>query len=170
MASLAIINDIILLGRETIVECGSGNSSVFAARALAHYGSPGRIHSIDHDPRWANQTCDAIAAEHLQPWANVICAPLVDNWYDRTLLPRVRDIDLLIVDGPPAHERGTETARQAALDEFSMYIQPGATVLLDDTRRRGERIVPAAWEDRYNVKFHPHPGGCAMASWPRGNP
>lgn len=165
---LAIVNEIILNERQMIVECGSGNSTVFAARALSQGERNAHIYSVDHDPRWAMLTNTAIAREGLQSWASVTCAPLVDGWYDRTLLPQIEDIDLLVVDGPPAVKAGNETARLPALYEFSERLKPRATIVLDDCRRKGEKRVLAAWEKSYAVTFNEQRGGYATATWPRG--
>src|SRR6476646_2523828 len=148
-AILAIVSDIVINDHHVILEFGSGNSTVFAARALSHHGIRGHVHSVDHDPAWAALTARAIARESLQPWASVTCAPLVDGWYDKLRLPTVEAIDLLVVDGPPAFERGTETAREPALDVFRERLSRNATIVLDDSWRRGEKRVMAGWQQRH---------------------
>jgi rhodanese-related sulfurtransferase len=165
-AILAIATDIVINQRRVVVECGSGNSTLFAARALAQHGIDGHVHSLDHDPAWADLTARAIAREDLQRWASVTCAPLVDDWYDRELLPAVDGIELLVVDGPPAYDRKIETSRQPALDVFWGRLAPGATIVLDDAGRRGEKRVIAAWQERHGIEFSHEPGGHAVARLP----
>lgn len=165
-AILAIATDIAINQRRVIVECGSGNSTLFAARVLAQHGIDGHVHSLDHDPAWADLTTRAIARESLQQWASVTCAPLVGNWYDRNLLPAVDGIELLVVDGPPAYSRDIETSRQPALDVFWNRLAPGATIVLDDSGRRGEKRVIDAWQKRHGIEFSHQPGGHAVARVP----
>lgn len=165
-AILAMASDIVIHRRRVIVECGSGNSTIFAARALSQHGIGGHVHSVDHDPAWADLTNRAIARENLERWASVTCAPLVDDWYDRALLPAVDGIELLVVDGPPAYARAIETSRQPALDVFWDRLAPGATVMLDDSGRQGERRVIAAWEKRRGIEFRHERGGYALARVP----
>lgn len=165
-AILAIASDIVINRRRVIVECGSGNSTIFAARALSQHGIDGHVHSIDHDPAWADLTARAIARESLEQWASVTCAPLVDDWYDRDVLPDVRGIELLVVDGPPAYARAIETSRQPALDVFWDRLAPGATVMLDDSGRPGERRVIAEWEKHHGIEFRHRRGGHALARLP----
>jgi len=162
-AILAITGDIVTNRRRVIVECGSGNSTVFAARALAQHEISGHIHSIDHDRTWAHLTARAIIRENLQQWASVTCAELVDGWYDRDRLPVVDGIDLLVVDGPPAFGSKIQMAREPALDVFWDRLAPGATVVLDDSGRQGEKRVIAAWQERHGIEFRHQRGGHAVA-------
>lgn len=161
-AILAIASDIVINQRRVIVECGSGNSTIFAARVLSQHGIDGHVHSLDHDPAWADLTARAIARENLQPWATVTCAPLVDGWYDSTRLPVVDGIDLLVVDGPPAFDSEIEMAREPVLDVFWDRLAPGATIILDDSGRRGEKRVIAAWRERHGIELRHQRGGHAI--------
>jgi predicted O-methyltransferase YrrM len=163
-AILAIVSDIAINRRRSVVECGSGKSTVYAARVLAQHGLDGHVHSLEHDPRWAEQTAGALARDGLERWATVIYAPLVEGWYDRVWLPEVASIDLLVVDGPPAWTQGTERAREPALDTFGGLLAPGATIVVDDAWRPGERAVIAAWERRHGLSFHVEPGRYAVAT------
>jgi SAM-dependent methyltransferase len=162
IAILKIVNDIVVNQRRVVVECGSGNSTIFAARAMSQHDISGFIHSIDHHPGWAAVTSRALVRENLQQWASVTCAPLVDGWYDPTLVPDVQDVDMLIVDGPPAHDPEIATAREPALRHFIRTLAPGATILLDDSRRSGERRVLSAWREDYRVKLSHQRGGYAI--------
>jgi len=161
-AILAVLSEIVINQRCTIVECGSGNSTVFAARLFAQHELDGHVHSLDHDGDWAALTARAIAREKLERFATVTHAPLVDGWYDTTRVPDCRDIDLLVIDGPPAYERGLERAREPALDFFWDRLAPGAAVILDDAGRNSERGVLAAWEERHAIRFRSQPGGHAV--------
>jgi predicted O-methyltransferase YrrM len=163
-AILAIVSDIAINRRRSVVECGSGNSTVYAARVLAQHGVDGHVSSLDHDPRWAEQTARALERDGLERWATITYAPLVDGWYDRAWVPAVEAIDLLVVDGPPAWTPGTERAREPALDVFGERLGPGATIILDDAWRPGERAVIGAWERRHGLTFHVEPGRYAVAT------
>lgn len=167
-AILAVLSDIVNEDRRAIVECGSGNSTVYAARLLAQRGAEAHVHSLEHDAGWLQRTREALAAEGLDEWATVTHAPLRDGWYDRDVLPAVDRIDLLVVDGPPGWDAATDQeipgAREPALDAFAGRLVPGATVILDDSDRPGEQRVLAAWEARHPVRFHAEPGGYAVAT------
>jgi predicted O-methyltransferase YrrM len=163
-AILSIVNDICINNRVAILEFGSGNSTVFAARALAQLGA-GQLVSLDHDQRWAEATRAALEREGLEKWATVTHAPLVDDWYDRDRLPTPTEIDLLVIDGPPAFAKEKETARQPALDVFHDVLVDGATIVLDDSRRPGERQVVERWHQSHGIKLRDMPGGQAIGKW-----
>jgi predicted O-methyltransferase YrrM len=147
--------------RESIVECGSGLSTVVIARLLRERGS-GSLYALEHDPAWARQTRDALEREALADWARVIDAPLRADplaqpgcpWYDRASLTRLpQRIDLLLVDGPPAGEPKLGRSRYPALPALAPRLAPGAVVILDDIQRPGERWVLGRWEAEHAIRF-----------------
>lgn len=138
-------------GRETIVECGSGESTVAIARTLQRRGS-GRLHSLEHDPRWHAATAARLSEAGVGSRVELLLAPLRDGWYDRAALDRLPvAIDLLLVDGPPAHLAGE--IRYPALPLLGDRLNPGAAVILDDIDRPGERRVVERWARELPVAF-----------------
>lgn len=162
-AILGVLTDLRVYDRQSIVECGSGNSTIFVARLIAQRGS-GHITTLEHDPAWAAVTRRLLDEQGLTQWAHVALAPLVDGWYDVTRVPRVPPIDLLVVDGPPAWARDTQKARAPALDYFADRLTVDATVILDDAHRRGERRVVAQWSADHGRRFRLEPGGFAISA------
>jgi hypothetical protein len=75
-------------------------------------------------------------------------------WYDLGDGDRVpTEIDLLVVDGPPAFDPGHGARREPALAWFEDRLVAGASVILDDIDRPGERAVLAAWEKAGDWRF-----------------
>ena len=149
-------------GPRRIVECGCGRSSVVVARALRKLGG-GSLHSLEHDPAWA-QLCRAqLAAEGLTEIATVIEAPLQDHplcrpgclWYAGWAVAQLPDsgVELLLVDGPPAGEPAIGRSRYPALPGLAERLTAGAVVVLDDAGRVGERWVIDRWEDEFGMSF-----------------
>jgi hypothetical protein len=161
-ALLAVLNDTVINDRRSIVECGSGNSTVYTARLLRQLGR-GHITTIDHDERFAQVTRDALAREGLEDVATVACAPLVDGWYDPRQIPECHATDLLVVDGPPSYDEARRLARAPALGYFAASLVEGATVFLDDARRAGERDVLSRWERESGRTFVEERGGYAVS-------
>jgi predicted O-methyltransferase YrrM len=162
-AILAILTDIEINERKALVECGSGNSTVYSARLLRVRGE-GHLTSIDNDPDWAALTRRLLEREGLSEWATVVDAPLVNGWYDKTKIPAIADVDLLVVDGPPAFRADIRRAREEALDHFAGQMTLNSTVILDDARRKGEQIVMEQWTDRHGRKFRTERGGHAISA------
>ncbi len=152
-------------GRRTVVECGSGRSTVVIARFLRELGG-GSVHSLEHDPAWAQLTRMRLAAEGLAAIATVIEAPLSAHplappgcrWYAPWALRELPEgLDLLLVDGPPAGEEPIERSRYPALPALAGRFAPDATVILDDVGRAGERWVLERWEAEHTIRFERRP-------------
>lgn len=155
-AGLVIVcNEVVHGGCELIVECGSGASTVVLARLLRERGS-GSLVAIEHDAGWAGRVADLLRREALGDIARVALAPLAGDppWYAGTALEELPPaIDLLVVDGPPAYADGDERSRAPALPFFETRLASGATVILDDLQRPGEREVLAGWEAETRWRF-----------------
>ena len=134
----------------TVVEFGSGASTVYIATALRKNGV-GRIVSIDHDEGYGSATLQMLAARGLEEYATVRIAPLVPvivanrpfAWYDPLLLSLPKSIDMVIVDGPPGYSE--PGARYPALPFVAQSLAPGAVVLLDDLNRPDEDWAFGQW-------------------------
>lgn len=155
---VAVLNDIHVRGRTTIVECGGGVSTAFVARLLERLGA-GHLTTFEHDAGWAAWLQRALAREGLSHRVDVVHAPLAPHplswdapWYDGIALPEA-PIELLLVDGPPAFHPGTEHARYPALPALADRLSPNATIVLDDVHRPGEQDVLARWEAEHDVLF-----------------
>jgi len=143
-----------------VVECGSGYSTVVLARILQDRG--GCLVSLEHDSIWARRVTDALATSGLSAVATVVLAqleahPLGHNglqWYAEDavrLLPE--QIDVLLVDGPPAFTMETALSRYPTLPALRGHLTADATVLLDDIDRHGELEILEAWEREGNFRF-----------------
>jgi predicted O-methyltransferase YrrM len=152
---VVVCNAIVHRNRTRVVECGSGVSTVVLARLLRRRGA-GSLVAIEHDGDWAELVGDLLRRESLHEIARVVHAPLEGDppWYAREQLAALpAEVDLLVVDGPPACEAGDEHRRAPALEFFEPRLVPGATVVLDDVARQGERDVLAAWEAGSDWRF-----------------
>lgn len=140
--------------RRTMLECGSGASTLWTAAALRHRGNGGHVWSLESDAAYAEITRENLKRHGLDAWATVIDAPLVDTpvaelgtvqpWYDLTGWPGdVADADLLFVDGPPGVT--VRMARFPAVPRLLPSLRDGAFVVLDDTNRPQEREVVRRW-------------------------
>lgn len=166
---LALLERLVGEGRSTVVECGSGLSTVTIARALGGIDA-GHVHSLEHIPAWADATRTALADQDLAEFANVIDAPLVDGWYDPAALDHLpeRGIDLLLVDGPPAGGPGIHQSRYRALPALADRLAPNAAVVLDDADRDGERRVLDRWLAEYPLRLDRAAAGLALTVYVQG--
>ena len=151
--NLSVVNDILNTRKPTvIVELGSGISTILVAQWLKSQGR-GRITSFDHQRLWAEKCSFYLAQNGLERFAEVRTAPLADAglvaepryWYQLDdQIDDLNDIELLIVDGPPAGE-ANPFGRLPALYKFHERLSKNATVFIDDGSRIGERRVVEKW-------------------------
>ncbi|SMF58782.1 Methyltransferase domain-containing protein [Tistlia consotensis] len=158
----------------TIVECGSGVSTIVQAQACRLNGV-GHVYSLDHDPAFAAATRRTLSDFGLAEWATVIDAPLVERavagqrcrWYDLGGLSEDLAIDLLFVDGPPALPHA-EQARFPAGPLLFPRLAPGASVILDDAGRPGEQVIVRRWAEAFSFaeRSHDCEKGCVELGFP----
>jgi len=135
-----------------IVECGSGVSTVWLALAAKQYG--GRVIALEHQHQYAEQTRQDLVMHGLGAIAEVRDAPLEDvevmgetqRWYAAIAWKSLRDIDLLLVDGPP--KATGPHARYPAVPLLLSAFAPHATIVVDDVHRKEEREILALWNER----------------------
>ncbi|WP_277209333.1 class I SAM-dependent methyltransferase [Isoptericola croceus] len=131
-----------------VVECGSGTSTVWLARAVQESG--GHLVTLEHSEEYLAATRAQLEAHDVADVVDLRHAPLVPTttergeytWYgvDTTGLD---GIDLLLVDGPP----GTTgpLARYPAMPTFADSLADGAVVVVDDVSRADERDMVEHW-------------------------
>jgi Methyltransferase domain len=156
----------------TIVECGSGTSTVVMAQLLNALGQAGHIYAIEnHVP-----TIDAVRAQlrrhDLERFVTLVAAPLAErqfpgfeavfHWYDLGTDAVPAAIDLLIVDGP--YSMVNEYARYPAGPELFPKLSRDAHVFVDDTGREEELHMLRSWRRLYpdlGIRHLPAEKGCA---------
>ncbi|MDR2080481.1 MAG: class I SAM-dependent methyltransferase [Campylobacteraceae bacterium] len=152
---------------QKIVEFGSGVSTIVICDALRQNGE-GLLYSIDHLEHFGAQTLQNIKKESLENFIDLRIAPLEfwqgehmysgqepAFWYQRKCIDDIRDIDLLIVDGPPGLT--CPFARYPAVPALYGRLSPNAKVWIDDANRNEEKEICKTWADKYNmnVEFFP---------------
>ena len=175
-AIAALLNDIQINNRLTVIECGSGISTFFLAKALSKKEGA-RLATIDHDGNFLNIVRSWLREGGCDHRVDFVCAPLEKlpkvfgdgDWYDTTALNRLFEspdspwrtatIDVLVVDGPPAWEKGREKARFPAVPFFKSRLSNSCSVFLDDIDRFGEREVAKTWESELGISMSAFPGG-----------
>ncbi|MEF7616856.1 class I SAM-dependent methyltransferase [Aquincola sp. MAHUQ-54] len=131
-----------------IVECSSGVSTIVAARCLQQLGA-GHVWSLEHEEQYAQKTRDMLVRYGLSDWATVLHAPLQTThtstpWYQEDVLPiNIGQIDMLVVDGPPAGL--APMVRAPAFPRLRSRLAPNCIVLVDDADRPDETEMVRQW-------------------------
>lgn len=142
---------------DTIVELGSGVSTLIAAYALKKNGA-GRILSLEHDREWCRKSAELVRQHGLESTATIVHAPLTPvtivgehwMWYDTSVIDDRTPIDMLVIDGPPANIQ--RLARYPAVPLLRDRLSARAVIMLDDADRPDEREIVSRW----NREFGPY--------------
>jgi predicted O-methyltransferase YrrM len=157
----------------TVVELGSGTSTLVAGYALERLGGEGRVVSLDHDQRFAQVSRGNVERHGLDGRIEVVHAPLRSvelqgkqwDWYETSALDPIESIDVLVVDGPTQAGNPRSMVRFPALPALLPKLSPDAVVLVDDAGRADERAMVAKWQELYPefaVEFVPTEAGTAI--------
>ncbi|SCF27490.1 Methyltransferase domain-containing protein [Micromonospora matsumotoense] len=165
---VAVLNEILVHQRRSVVELGSGVSTFYIGRLLRQRG--GHLWTVEHDERWAKLLGRELANEGLGDVVTVVHAPLTpapsrwpgeeSTWYEQRGLTEMtagRTIDLLVVDGPPAYQATHAHSRYPAGPFFAPLFAEDFAVVLDDIDRRGEQDIMQRWEHELGVTFEHRP-------------
>jgi predicted O-methyltransferase YrrM len=119
-----------------VVELGSGVSTLVVAKSGAK-----KVISFDGANEYAEQTRELLK-QHGIRGVDVRLAKLMPyrggaNWYDPSKFKDLKNIDLLIVDGPQGGDNSD--ARYPALEVLLSKLSKRAIIVLDDVNRTGER-------------------------------
>ena len=156
---LHICNDIEVNDRRSIIEFGSGYSTLCMARVLQISGRRAKLYSVESDASWFESMKAALDRNGLDEHVELIFAPVVDapagismaegaRWYDSkildTALKNADPIDLAVVDGPfgsvSAH------ARYPAVPFLKNRLADRFAIFLDDASRPHERQISERWQ------------------------
>lgn len=156
---LQIINFIQIRQCQSVVECGSGLSTLIIG-ALFQQNQRGHIISLEEDPEWHEIMSKLLEEQGLNPYVTLISAPLqpYDSsaketlWYSRERLASIfqefKQLDLLIIDGPIA---SSSASRYPALPEFEPLIDGQTLIILDDSNRPREQKILDTWAEMYDL-------------------
>ena len=170
-----ILNDMVVNSRRTILEFGSGISTILMGRLIRKNNTGAQILSIEHDQHWADLVRSAIRNEQMEDIISVVHAPLQPNsfaigenlWYGLDIHDRLFAgffFDMVVVDGPPAYEASKEFARYPALPFIHDRLAGQSTIFLDDADRNGEKWIIQQWEREFSIQFRILADSLAYAS------
>ena len=170
-AVIKILNDIAINRRVSVIEFGSGISTIYMAMLLRDF--EGFIYSIEHNSEWIKVlegSCKLLGLENVEfiyaPLTNYTDNEVSCEWYDKKeILKKIRNIkfDLVVVDGPPAYTKFSRLNRYPALPFIQDCLNSSFSIYIDDINRKGEKEVVKIWEKNYNLKFSLINGGIGRA-------
>lgn len=138
----------------TVVELGSGASTVIIAKILARKKKLFTIISIEGDASWLEETRKLLALHRAQEGVALHHAPYRDygsyQWFDLQVVEKAMQgkvADLIIVDAPPGNL--CELSRNPALRHLRQSIGTGTHILLHDAFRPDEEKIIHEWSKSF---------------------
>ncbi len=139
---------------KVIIELGSGLSTGNIAYLLKE-SEQSLFISLEHDIRFYATTHAHLKAKNLHKKVNLILAPLKTytihdkqwQWYDLTDIRGLRDIDMLIIDGPPGYIQ--TLSRYPALPLLYKHLNNTVSIFLDDAKRNDEKEIIMMWKKEF---------------------
>ena len=160
-----ILNDIIINQRKSIIEFGSGVSTLAISNLIKKNNLKCSFVSIEDNKEWFDYINSFLSRNDLQKDVTIIYAPLEssdlalgDNlWYSMQALnngiSKESKISLAIIDGPAAWKPKIRLSRYPAIPYLINFLAEEYSIYLDDTNRKGEKEVFSLWHQKYNLKF-----------------
>lgn len=159
MAMLHALNISSGMQAQSIVEFGSGATTLYLAQQLKLENRKTPFISIESNKEWKILIEKQLAIYDLQDYVQLVLAPVVpitkdyayenqETWYDQNIVNQavkaVNQIDLIIVDGP--FGGSTPYARYSAYPVLKDKTHSKSVWLLDDTNRSEEAEISKAWQ------------------------
>jgi hypothetical protein len=147
---VAMLEELFTQKPKTVLECGSGFTTILLAVAAAELGFTLTV--IDHSPVWSSVTRKALTFLNL-PVKSLYDAPLLSygafDWYDIAAVPLQEPLDFVICDGPPGVTRG---GRVGLFPVLELNLSGRCVILLDDAERAGEQEVLKVWQSQFGTR------------------
>lgn len=154
-----VLNDIVVNDRKSIIEFGSGASTLYIAKLLKSNNIEANFFSVESNAEWASKIRKQLELLELTSYVTIITAPIksVDKslalgaqtlWYDVEILnldlKMVPNFDLVLVDGPFGGL--TSNARFSAVPYLREKLGNTYSIFLDDIDREDEKLILKTWE------------------------
>ena len=156
-----ICNDIVLNNRNSIVEFGSGISTILISRLIKINNLKINFYSVDHDQEWQNKIKIFLSNDHIDKIPQFIYSPisyasensLFGCWYNKKFLSTLQSInfDLIIVDGPIGSTH--KMVRYEALPFLLENLKKNFSIFLHDTDRTDELYILDKWSSCLDANF-----------------
>ena len=177
-ALLHCLNIIQIQKASTIIEFGSGASTIYIAQILKNQGGGSVFYSVESDLEWKASIEKQLEVLGLDAYVSLVHCPIVpvskelsykeqQTWYDIKVLSDkigATIFDFVLVDGP--FGGSTPYARYSAYPFLKDHSHTNTVWFLDDTGRPMEREIIQAWkaESNFNLSLYKRYGVLASAS------
>lgn len=139
-----------------ILEASCGISTISISEYLIKNQQTDVEHiALEHDKFYAKKCQTKVRNKKSQ----VIVAPITEHiikgkkwkWYSIDAVKDFKDIDLYIIDGPPAYLQ--KNSRYPAVPLLAKNLSEDCVILLDDSYRPQEQAILAQWKEEFQMDY-----------------
>ena len=164
-AVLHALNILELKKRKSIIEFGSGITTIYIAQYLKLRNENSVFLSVESDLDWKIAIEKDLEKFGLSQYVKIVHCPIVEvanelayknqsHWYNTEVLKSAIDgllFDFVLVDGP--YGGATPYARYSAYPFLEPYTKKDIVWMLDDSRRLHESEIIRKWKDLSGLKL-----------------
>lgn len=155
-----VLNEIIIHKRKSIIEFGSGASTIYIAKLIKSMNLECMFFSVESNSEWAAEMSRQLKLHRLEEYVVIIQAPLTPVpehlsckeqkiWYDadsiQLAIKGAPLFDLVIIDGPAGNS--TPFARFSAIPFLEKNLASSFSLFLDDIGRNHELQIIKEWQN-----------------------
>lgn len=144
---LAVVNDMVVNQRKTIVEFGMGISTIVISNIIKKNNLETQLISFEHDENWIKIVNSYVSGGNQSYHLPLNDPPPFSYNADKTteILKNI-SIDSVLVDGPPAYNWIRRRSRRSVIDIVKPFLnQEKFCIFLDDVNRPSEYKSVKLW-------------------------
>lgn len=159
---VCLANDIVVNGRKSVLEFGSGISTIIIARLIKMNNLSCTIITVDESAEWQEIIRKILKEENLLHYVNFICAPTVKSTdidlsfeYNNAVVFEAignTKFDLVLSDGPSAWQKTNIMSRASNLKFIKGNMADNFSIFVDNSDRPGEKELAARIASEFNSK------------------
>ena len=158
-----LANDVVVNNRKSVLEFGSGISTILIARLFKLNTIQGTITSIDESAEWQNIIKSILAQEELLNYVHFIHAPMDKSanenqsfeYNNSIVLAEINEkkFDLVLVDGPSAWQNTNIMSRSSNSKFILKNLAENYTIFIDNSDRPGETALTQKLASELKIKI-----------------
>ncbi|WP_310379999.1 class I SAM-dependent methyltransferase [Flavobacterium sp.] len=159
---VCLANDIVVNSRTSVLEFGSGISTILIARLIKMNNLNCTIITVDESAAWQEIIKKILKEENLLNYVNFVCAPAVKStdielsyeYNNPAVFEAIGDkkFDLVLADGPSAWQKTNVMSRATNLKFIKNNMTDNFSIFVDNSDRPGETELVNRIASEFNIK------------------